>query len=349
MPRKVTFVVVMLVILALVLELQSWTFVTLAMRLGKLRFFPADIFARVTDQQLTRSFGPLGWPDYDVPRAAPALPHGAQCGSAFGDSMTRGAEVANEQAWVHLVSQRLGCVVANYGVNGYGLDQAVLRYEHIAPEGKVVILGLYIEMLRRQLAASWTFYATSNAAVFSNIKPYFTLAGEGLRLHAIPNPLTREAIAAHHAHDYFMQHVWTPVKFPYTLPALRAAYLTVARREEYDKHWSEAHPSGSGILARRLNGRLVGTAQGRGSRVALVLMTHVDRLETDISHYKQFAEDMRQRGDLCVIDTQPALREQARSRGWPALAAPQKHYNALGNAIIAETVAEGLARCGISP
>jgi hypothetical protein len=348
MAKKFTFVVVMAVIVAVVVELQSWIFITIAMRLGKLHFFPADIFARVTDQQLARSFGQLGWPDYVVPRSAPTLPDRARCGSAFGDSMTRSAEVADEHAWVHLLSQSLGCVVANYGVNGYGLDQAVLRYEQLAPEGKVVILGLFIEMLRRQLAASWTFYASSHTAVYSNIKPYFTLEGQDLRLHPIPKPLTRDAIASHHAHDYFRSHVWTPAKFPYTLQALRAAYVPLARADEYDKHWSEAHPSGSGILARRLIDRLVRAAQERGSRVALVLMTHVNRLESEISYYNEFADDMRRR-DVCVIDTRAMLREQARAHGWRALAAPNMHYNALGNAIIAETVAAGLARCGISP
>jgi hypothetical protein len=352
MPRKFTFVIVTFVIVVLSIELQSWIFTTIAMWRGNLHFFPADFFAKVTDQQLARSsrLGQFGWPDNDVPRHAPTLsPDRGRCGSAFGDSLTRSAEVGDEEAWVHLLSQRLGCVVANYGVNAYGLDQAVLRYERIAPEGKVVIVGLYIEMLRRQMAASWTFYLGSEPPVYSNIKPYFTVEGEDLRLHLIPNPLTRESIATHHSHDYFMQRIWTPVKFPYTLPALRAAYVSVARADGYDEFWSEAHRSGSGILARRLISRLIRAAQGHNSRVVLVLMTHVDRLETEISHYKQFGDDMRRQGDLCVIDTQTKLREQARLRGWQALAAPHKHYNALGNAIIAEAVAEGLTRCGMSP
>jgi hypothetical protein len=351
MPRKFAVIVITFVIVVVVIELQSWIFMTIAMRLGKLRLFPADLFAQVTDQQLERSFGQLGWPNNDAPRSAPTLLQDrARCGSAFGDSMTRGAEVADDQAWAHLLSQRLGCAVANYGVNAYGLDQAVLRYERIAPEGKVVIVGLYIEMLRRQVAASWTFYAPTVNPVYASIKPYFTLEGEDLRLHPIPNPLTRESIASHHSHDYFMQHVWTPLKFPYTLQALRAAYVKVAIDDGgYDEFWNETHPSGSGILARRLISRLVRAAQGRNSSVALVMMTQLDRLSTEISHYNQFANDMRRHGDVCVIDTQPMLREQARLRGWRALAAPKMHYNALGNAIVAEAVAEGLTRCGISP
>jgi hypothetical protein len=354
--RNVTFAAITFGIVVLAIELQSWIFATIATRFGVLHFFSTDLFSRVSDEELRRysPYSELGWPKNDEPRPAPAPPQGrARCGSAFGDSMTWGGEVEEDQAWVHLLSQRLVCVVANYGVSGYGLDQAVLRYERIAPSGKLVIAGLFIEMLRRQMAASWTFYASAEPPFYSNIKPYFTLEGEGLRLHPIPKPLTRESIAFHHRHDYYMQHVWTPAKFPYTLQVLHAAYVRVARADEYrlltDEYWSEAHSSGSGVMARRLVDRLVRKAQGHDSRAALVLMPHVDRLLTDSPHYRQFADDMRRRGDVCVIDTHAALRERARSLGPSGLAAANRHYNALGNVVIADTVAEGLRRCGISP
>jgi len=67
--------------------------------------------------------------------------------------MTYGAEVEDEEAWVHLLSVRLGCTVANYAVPAYGLDQAVLRYEHSATEGKFVIVGVFLEMIRRTVAS----------------------------------------------------------------------------------------------------------------------------------------------------------------------------------------------------
>ena len=77
--------------------------------------------------------------------------------SEFYQMVAKG-EVTDDEAWLHRLSERLGCNVQNFGIGGYGLDQAALRYELASPPGNFVIVGLFIEMLRRDLAASWTFY-----------------------------------------------------------------------------------------------------------------------------------------------------------------------------------------------
>jgi hypothetical protein len=352
MTREAKFGIITVLLLLVMIELMSWGFAAVATRFAILHFYPADIFAHVTADQLAQSANSngIGWPSNDEPRSAPAEA-GSVCGSAFGDSFTFGGEVEEHETWVHLLSRRVGCTVRNYGVSGYGLDQAVLRYERIVPEGNLVVLGLFTEMPRRSVAASWTFYASAEPPVYSNLKPYFTPWGEDLRLHPIPEPVTRESIAAHHAHDYFMNNVWTAYKFPHTFQMLRALYLRVLRAAEYrlltDSFWGEAHASQSGILTRRLVDRLVRSAHGRSKHIVVILMEHVDRLPADTPHYGKFADDLRGRGDVCVIDTKPVLRRQAGMVGRQALRAPKRHYNALGNRVIAEAVAAGLERCGI--
>jgi hypothetical protein len=307
----------------------------------------------VTPDQLAQSANSngIGWPSHDDPRRAPEA--GSVCGSAFGDSFTFGGEVEESEAWVHLLSRHLGCKVVNYGFSGYGLDQAVLRYERIAPAGKLVVLGLFTEMPRRSVAASWTFYASAEPPVYSNIKPYFTLASPDLRLHPIPQPLTRESVVTHHANDYYMHHVWTALRFPHSFQVASALYKRVLRAAEYrlltDAFWGEAHPSGSGVLTRRLVDRVVRAARGQGKQVVVVLMQHVDRLAAAAPHYDKLAEDLRARGDMCVVDTKPVLRTQASEVGRPALRAPNGHYTPLGNRVIAEAVAAGLAQCRIKP
>jgi len=334
------------------IELMSWGFVTAATRFGILHFYPTDVFSHVTPDQLAQSLksNGIGWPSNDDARSAPAEA-GSVCGAAFGDSFTFGGEVEDNEAWVHLLSRRLGCRVRNYGVSGYGVDQSVLRYERTTPAGNLVVIGLFIEMPRRSVAASWTFYASAEPPVYSNIKPYFTLASPELRLHPIPQPLTREAVAAHHADDYYMNHVWTANRFPYSFQIASALYKRVLRAAEYrlltDAFWGEAHPSGSGVLTRRLVDRLARAARTQGKQVAIVLMQHVDRLSADTPHYDTFADDMRGRGDVCVIDTKPVLRTQANLVGRQALRATNGHYTPLGNRVIAEIVAAGLDQCGI--
>jgi hypothetical protein len=352
MTRDVKFGLITVLMLLVVIELMSWGFAAAATRFGVLHFYPTDVFSHVTPEQLAQSLksNGLGWPSNDDPRAAPPEA-GSVCGSAFGDSFTYGGEVEDNEAWVHLLSQRLGCQVRNFGVSGYGLDQAVLRYERVAPAGNLVVLGLFIEMPRRSVAASWTFYASAEPPVYSNIKPYFTLASPDLRLHLIPRPLIREAVATHHAGDYYMHHVWTALRFPYSFKVASALYKRVLRAAEYrlltDAFWGEAHPSGSGVLTRRLVDRVVRRARAQGKQVAVVLMQHVDRLAADSPHYDKFADDMRARGDVCVIDTKPVLRTQVNLVGRPALRAPNGHYTALGNRVITEVVAAGLDQCRI--
>jgi hypothetical protein len=354
MRRKGTFVVLTAILIVAVVELQAWAFVTLAMRSGALRFYSSDIFRRMTDEQLAHAAGtgPLGWGGEASPRAAPSTRTPA-CGSAFGDSMTYGSEVEDEEAWIHLLSLRLGCSIANHAVPAYGLDQALLRYEGSATQGNFVILGLFLEMVRRSVAASWTFYAPMHPALVYQIKPYFSLAGEGLDLHPIPHPATREAVAVHHAGDYYMREVATAARFPYSLAAARGIYLRFARSDDYrrntERYLDPAHPSGSGILARRLIDRFAQTAQRRNARLAVVLIPGTGRLEDEDVWTHEFVRDLTSRGETCVIDLKPILRDHARALGGKLPVAPQGHYTAAAHRWIADAVVAGLAACAIAP
>jgi hypothetical protein len=353
MFRNVKFGIVTAALVLIVIELQSWAFVHWAMSVGAFRFYPADVFSRWSDEQITQNAvaAPLGWPRDDAPRAAP--PVSSVCGSAFGASNTYGAEVKDEEAWLHVLSLRLGCTVANYAVGAYGLDQAVLRYERIETEGKFVILGLDRAMFRRNLAASWTFFAPMRPASVYQVKPYFTLDGDGLRLHPIPKPLTVETIEAHHADDYYLRHVATAARFPFMAAAAHAIYVRLARPDDYrgepNHHVDPGHPSGSGVLTTRLIDQFVQTARRRDARPVLVLLTPAGGLRFDDASEVRFYDALRRRSELCVIDVKPTLREHARALGGTLPTAPNGHYAASGNQMIADAVAEGLGRCRIAP
>src|SRR5262245_39420394 len=84
----------------------------------------------------------LGWP---APRDAVAPPHdktgakynsdfpepGHACASAYGDSFVWGNDIPPAYGWIEQLSRKLGCRVANYGVPGYGTDQAYVRFQHM--------------------------------------------------------------------------------------------------------------------------------------------------------------------------------------------------------------------------
>ena len=68
--------------------------------------------------------------------------------SAYGDSFVFGADVEPDESFPHQLSVLMGRAVNNYGVAGYGPDQAVLRLERDLSLGhrpEIVILGMASE------------------------------------------------------------------------------------------------------------------------------------------------------------------------------------------------------------
>jgi hypothetical protein len=107
----------------------------------------------------------LGWGFYDPEIGWDSYRNGKRigpeyltsCGGAFGDSFTHGDEVNSDETWPFRLSQLLGCEVENFGVGGYGQDQAYLKYQKYRSKGQLNVLAITQEMLRRNFAASWRF------------------------------------------------------------------------------------------------------------------------------------------------------------------------------------------------
>lgn len=73
------------------------------------------------------------------------------CISLFGDSFTWSEEVEDGEAWGAVLGPRIGCRVANYGVGGYGTDQAYLRFLSLPPASSVVFLNHLSENILRNV------------------------------------------------------------------------------------------------------------------------------------------------------------------------------------------------------
>jgi hypothetical protein len=114
-----------------------------------------------------------------------------------------------------------------------------------------------------------------------------------------------------------------------------------------EKFLDPAHPSGSGVLIRRLIDRFAEIARQRNVRLVVVLVPTAKHLMTDTAWEVAFANELRRRGDSCVIDVKPSLREHARPLGGRAPTMPRGHYTATGNRWIAEAVAAGLDNCNL--
>jgi len=114
--------------------------------------------------------------------------------AAFGDSFVYGNEVADSASWPALIEQLFPRIeVLNYGVGGYGVDQAYLRFcaEGVALSPRIVIIGFVSDDLGRVVNVYRRFISNREVPL---VKPRFSLDAGG-RLVLLPNPLP-------HASDY---------------------------------------------------------------------------------------------------------------------------------------------------
>jgi len=238
----------------------------------------------------------LGWPlasefgrgNYDGSgsRVIPAFPQiGNACVSLYGDSFTWGDGVDNEHAWSNLLSQRLNCRVANYGVPGYGSDQAFLRFlrqpEDAAP---IVIFGYLSENILRNVNR---LRGLLYPGTVYGLKPRFVLESEGA-LKLIPLPEFGEdefrKVVAHPErylpHEYFLPGGSSGVahfKFPFTLSVLRAVgnfHLHSELRGEpwYSEFYELHHPSRGLEVTAAILRAFHDTALERGQRPVIIMI-----------------------------------------------------------------------------
>ncbi|HZS33534.1 MAG TPA: SGNH/GDSL hydrolase family protein [Methylomirabilota bacterium] len=168
-----------------------------------------------------------------------------------GDSYTFGLEVPFADSWGVRLQEALGpgVDVLNFGVDGYGIDQAYLRFRRDAAPWRpeVAILGFIDHDLYRSMAV-YAFVSFPEWG-FPFAKPRFVLAGERLRLANVPLPepeaiLARDSIAElpfveldpgydaaewqwrAYAHSYLARYLLS--RFPRRVPA-RPAVSEAAR------------------------------------------------------------------------------------------------------------------------
>lgn len=302
--------------------------------------FRLDYFAKLRVDD-----GALGWAAYgDEPRAVPG-PRRPACALAFGDSFTHASEVADGEAWPYYLSNLLDCGVENYGVGGYGQDQTLLRYERIRQvkgRDEFVIVAVYQEMMRRNLAASWLTYANLRE---TPLKPYFYYDGGRLAL-ARPADAGRNArgYKAYHAHDWYFD-AWR-FDFPFSVSLARMAWARLVEHRAADAVGEDRAAVYRNAYAMQLELDILRRTHAASSgRLAWLLMPHAGQVVQDGRPYGELAARLaREFPGTCVLDPFDALHE-FHARTGQRLNAPQGHFNAEANRVIAEYLAGALGKC----
>lgn len=256
---------------------------------------------------------------------------------AVGDSYTFGDEVSDADTWPAQLEGLLGQPVANGGVFGYGLDQAVLRAERLVPEYRpwsLVVSFIYGDVRRTQLVQRTGVE-----------KPYFQVVDGQLVLRNVPPSPNRPRIEQ-------MGLVRTVLGYSYLAD-------WTARRLAVTDWWYgggfpqvQAHDDGPQVaclLMRRLR-----ALQDASSARVLVVAQYIPRNFTTPEDPKSVEElsgsarllDCAAKAGLDVLDTLPALqaRYRASPSGFLGQYFVQAHMSAAGNRLVAEHVADALAR-----
>ena len=113
------------------------------------------------------NLGTRRWQDYPV-KASYKI-------KAFGDSFTYGGEVEPGESYCAFIERQAGWDCLNYGVNGYGPDQSLLRYAASPVRTEYTILGVLCENIGRVVSRNPTYYMRWKLPP----KPRFVRDGKG--------------------------------------------------------------------------------------------------------------------------------------------------------------------------
>ena len=299
-------------------------------------------------------------------RYAPVPPPDAVRVAVFGDSFVYGNEVGTADSWpsrVEAIDPRFE--VPNYGVGGYGADQALLRYRRdgLTLHPQIVVLGFTPDDLRRLVNVYRRFIDDREWPL---AKPRFTLDDRGA-LQLIPSPLQRPA-------DY---------------ERLRAQPWLVRELGRHDAWYApEIYQdplfdwSGAVRLASSLVVRLRQHFLGDNRLVAHgVFNTDAEAFRIQVAIFREFAAEVAQNGarplllflpdagaytqaragrptlyaplvaalrgaGIDYLDTAPAFVAAAEHEDASSFFMPGGHYSPRGNAIVAAALVPALRALG---
>jgi hypothetical protein len=276
-----------------------------------------------------------GWLPQDADLASDGSrfsPNGAgfseSCISLYGDSFTFGDEVTHAEAWGNVLTELIGCRVNNFGVSGYGSDQALLRFLSLeSDEAPVTILVHAAENIVRNVNQNRPFIYGSGVL----IKPRFSLESNG-SIQFIPRVVLAENdydifVAAPDL--YFSAEYFLPdrgnlskhrIDFPYSMSVIsyfnyKRLYMGIlalwsAALPWYAEFYMPGHTSGALELTAAILTAFDREARTRGKRPLVYILPSIREInvfqDEGVWVYQTLLGSLRQSG-VEVINIGPYL------------------------------------------
>lgn len=321
----------------------------------------------------------LGWPppdfintprfDQSGARPSPAFPEtGTARVSLYGNSFTYGTDVDDENAWGNVLSKYLGYRVANYGVSGYGPDQAYLRFKkNIGDESDTIILGFAGTDINRIVNQDRRLIAHQYGGFRIRMKPRFILTSDN-KLSHIPIPfITRENYSDYIKHPRkYLKHEWSlpgsndggvVFEFPFTVSVGRAILKKKLRnylsgKPSWIDLFDEDHESNALPLLVKIFQAFDKTVTERGKRPLIIIIPSITHLKYQLANNQSPVYSLLERlteEKISYLDLTNKILKQMKNRDLCEIFAYKRmiggcggHYNREGNKIITEIIIEHL-------
>ncbi len=342
-------------------------------RAAKLFYSPPKINSSQFQSYLKVRDPIVGWPRIDGEgpfrfdslgaRPDPTFPNVKDpCISVYGDSFTYGEEVNHAEAWAHRLSQQLSCRIANYGVPGYGTDQAYLKFQKNTHDtAPIIILGLYQEGILR--IVNQYRYLLSKGDPHS-FKPRFILETDTLQLISIPVATQSNLeILLSNPEKTFMHEWFLPgsrsgpvrIQFPYSLSVAKSLLSKRVQngllgKPNWLEFYSESHPSGAYPLLIKIITSFSEEVHRRGSEFKVIIFPSTAGFQywkrTGNNPTKNLPDALTNMG-IDFIDLSLLISSNLDGKDYCDLLANKArycsgHYNAEGNRIVSKIVAKWL-------
>jgi lysophospholipase L1-like esterase len=283
------------------------------------------------------------------------------CVSLYGDSFTEGFGVDHEHAWSNVLSLLLNCRVANYGVSGYGTDQAFLRFlDNRKDQARLVILGYLSENLMRNVNQLRNLISDVPSC---HVKPRFILNEQG-QLTLVPIPhLTKKQYEDLKTHpEHILHHEfylpgglsgYQRQKFPYTWGIIKVFPILfknmVLRQGTYYGLYQPGNPAQAVEITVAIMEEFCREARKRSQQpLVLIIPTHIDM--ATYRHigkwvYQPLTDILTQR-QLEFIDVGPKFLQNLGNAKLETLYNPksQYHLSEKGNWLLAKIVYDYIIR-----
>lgn len=223
----------------------------------------------------------------------------SNCIDMFGDSFTYSAEVTSEFAWPRQLSKIIGCKVNNFGVGGYGSDQATIRHDLTPAHSKVAVLNHLSENIIRNVNQFRNLiYPNSNSSLI--LKPRYIVTSDG-KLILINKPdlldtdlKNLERLSYKLKYEYFLPEGSSGIKwnfkFPYLLSAIdlitshfhiKSKIRGINRHSEFYNH---VHPSNALLVTNKIFEKFISNSINKG-QIPIISIIPTCR---DIEEFKRY-------------------------------------------------------------